>query len=371
MNMDMNKMLQQVQELQAQMAKAQEELARTRPSRPPPVAAWSPSRRPATCRSRRSRSRRRRSIRTIRSCCRTWCSPPSTRRFARHSHSPSRSSAEWPGSETSAGWACPGSRALPPLAPLAPHRVTLASAPARERLAGGRHRPRVERLRDVAQPPVSWPRRSSALGAGAQEQDRDLARFLRSPPAPPRRANRRSGQHDVEQDQVGLFGTGQRDRGFHRPPRACRSPQLRLSRQTRRIGLRRRRPRMRPPPSSPTPPRRPPKARSVLTRASGTAHARTRTTSLHEDVPLTRGHYSANPRQRSGRSDSRRHNSDMLSPAVENLVAQLTRLPGVGTAPRTGSRSTCSAFRATRRRLSRRRSTRSRSASGSVASAAT
>src|SRR5881409_760888 len=36
------------------------------------------------------------------------------------------------------------------------------------------------------------------------------------------------------------------------------------------------------------------------------------------------GHYS-------GQSDSPRHNSAMLSPAVENLVAQLTRLPGVGT----------------------------------------
>ena len=45
MSMDMNKMLQQAQQMQAQMAKAQEEL-RTRPSRPRPAAAWSPSRRP-------------------------------------------------------------------------------------------------------------------------------------------------------------------------------------------------------------------------------------------------------------------------------------------------------------------------------------
>jgi recombination protein RecR len=39
----------------------------------------------------------------------------------------------------------------------------------------------------------------------------------------------------------------------------------------------------------------------------------------------------ASSQVRGGQSDSPRHNSDMLSPAVENLVAQLTRLPGVGT----------------------------------------
>jgi recombination protein RecR len=35
-------------------------------------------------------------------------------------------------------------------------------------------------------------------------------------------------------------------------------------------------------------------------------------------------------RNRAGRSDADRHNGRVLSPSVENLVAQLTRLPGVG-----------------------------------------
>ena len=48
----------------------------------------------------------------------------------------------------------------------------------------------------------------------------------------------------------------------------------------------------------------------------------------------------------------------MLSPAVDNLVAQLTRLPGIGSAPRSGSRSTSSACRRTRRSRSPPRSSR-------------
>ena len=78
MSMDMNKMLEQVQEMQAQMQKAQEELKNetvqaTAGGGMVTVTATGGGE------IRRSRSTRRRSTRTIPRCSRTWSSPRSTR----------------------------------------------------------------------------------------------------------------------------------------------------------------------------------------------------------------------------------------------------------------------------------------------------
>ena len=79
MKMDMNKMISQVQEMQEQMAKAQEELASETVEA---SAGGGMVRVKATGagESSRSRSRPRRSTPTIPRCSRTWCSQRSTRR---------------------------------------------------------------------------------------------------------------------------------------------------------------------------------------------------------------------------------------------------------------------------------------------------